>query len=100
MRQRGPEGPERPRDQSRPPNDDRQPFWMVTKGQRALYVGLFQLFFAIGLGFVLWREIFENTADSPADTAAALILATGPAGAGAAALTVLTMILVRYTRGW
>ena len=44
------------------PNPECQSIWSVPLGRIAQYFALFTLLSALGLAFLLWYEIFENTA--------------------------------------
>ena len=52
----------------------------------AQYFALFTLFASMGLGFLLWYEVFWNTADTLPQTALAVIKGLGLNAAGAAGL--------------
>ena len=55
-------------------------------GRMAQYFALFTLFASMGLGFLLWYEVFWNTADTLPQTALAVIKGLGLNAAGAAGL--------------
>ena len=44
--------------------DGRESIWSVPPGRMAQYFALFTLFASVGLGFLLWYEIFWNTSDT------------------------------------
>ena len=57
--------PEEPGDgQSQPPQEDRDSIWSIPLARRALYFGLFTLYALAGIGFLIWHEVFEHTADT------------------------------------
>ena len=66
--------------------DGRESIWSVPPGRMAQYFALFTLFASVGLGFLLWYEIFWNTSDTPPQTALAIIKGLGLNTAGAAGL--------------
>ena len=66
--------------------DGRESIWSVPPGRMAQYFALFTLFASVGLGFLLWYEIFWNTSDTPPQTVLAIIKGLGLNTAGAAGL--------------
>lgn len=57
----------------------------------AQYFALFTLFASMGLGFLLWYEVFGNTADTLPQTALAIVKGLGLNTAGAAGLSLQIM---------
>ena len=57
----------------------------------AQYFALFTLFASMGLGFLLWYEVFGNTADTLPQTALAIVKGLGLNMAGAAGLSLQIM---------
>ena len=90
------------------PNPERQSIWSVPPGRIAQYFALFTLLSALGLAFLLWYEIFENTADTIPETIRAIIrgLALNTAGAAGTSLQIIEgpkfiMVLADYfTKKW
>lgn len=68
------------------PEDGRESIWSVPPGRMAQYFALFTLFASVGLGFLLWYEIFWNTADTLPQTVLAVIKGLGLNAAGSAGL--------------
>ena len=66
--------------------DGRESIWSVPPGRMAQYFALFTLFASVGLGFLLWYEIFWNTSDTLPQTILAVIKGLGLNAAGAAGL--------------
>ena len=67
--------------------DGRESIWSVPPGRMAQYLALFTLFASMGLGFLLWYEIFSNTSDTLPQTVLAIIKGLGLNTAGAAGLS-------------
>ena len=90
------------------PNRERQSIWSVPPGRIAQYFALFTLLSALGLAFLLWYEIFENTGDTLPETIRAIIrgLALNTAGAAGMSLQIIEgpkfiMVLADYfTKKW
>ena len=90
------------------PNRERQSIWSVPPGRIAQYFALFTLLSALGLAFLLWYEIFENTGDTLPETIRAIIrgLALNTAGAAGTSLQIIEgpkfiMVLADYfTKKW
>ncbi len=86
----------------------RESIWSVPPGRMAQYFGLFTLFASAGIGFLLWYEIFENTADTLAQTVLSITQGIGLNTVGAAGLSMLTvegprfiMVMADYfTKKW
>ena len=70
-----------------PLEDGRESIWSVPPGRMAQYLALFTLFASMGLGFLLWYEIFSNTSDTLPQTVLAIIKGLGLNTAGAAGLS-------------
>ena len=70
-----------------PPEDGRESIWSVPPGRMAQYFALFTLFASLGLGFLLWYEVFWNTADTLPQTVLAISKGLGLNTAGAAGLS-------------
>ena len=87
MQRNRPEEPEHPHGRTQPAG-----------GQAALRVALFSLLFAVVWGFLLWYEVFENTADTLPDTCAAIIMGAAQAAIAAAVLTMLMVQGVKAVR--
>ena len=69
------------------PEDERESIWSVPPGRMAQYFALFTLFGSMGLGFLLWYEVFWNTADTLPQTVLAIVKGLGFNAAGAAGLS-------------
>ena len=77
--------------QSQPPQEDRDSIWSIPLGRRALYFGLFTVYALAGIGFLIWYEIFEHTADTWQQTILAITQGIGVTTVGAAGLALLTI---------
>ena len=66
--------------------DGRESIWSVPPGRMAQYFALFTLFASVGLGFLLWYEIFWNTSDTLPQTVLAVIKGLGLNAVGSAGL--------------
>ena len=94
--------------QNQQPQEDRDSIWSITRARRALYFGLFTLYALAGIGFLLWYEIFENTADTWQQTILSITQGIGVNTVGAAGLALLSiegpktvMVLADYiTERW
>lgn len=90
------------------PNRERESIWSVPPGRVAQYFGLFTLFASLGLGFLLWYEIFENTGDTVPETIRDIIQGLGLNAAGSAGLSlqiiegpkVVTVLADYITKKW
>ena len=90
------------------PNREREPIWSVPPGRLAQYFALFTLFATLGLGFLLWYEIFENAGDTLPQTIRAIIQGLGLNTAGSAGMALqivegpkFVMVLADYfTKKW
>ena len=80
-----------PAGQSGAGEDDRDSIWSIPLARRALYFGLFTLYAFAGIGFLLWYEVFENTADTWPGTIHAITQGIGVTTVGAAGLALLTI---------
>ena len=104
----GETGPEPTAGEDSSLEETRESIWSVPPGRMAQYFGLFTLFASAGIGFLLWYEIFENTADTPAQTVLAITQGIGLNTVGAAGLSMLTvegprfiMVMADYfTKKW
>ena len=104
----GETGPERTVGEDSSLEEARESIWSVPPGRMAQYFGLFTLFASAGIGFLVWYEIFENTADTPAQTVLAITQGIGLNTVGAAGLSMLTvegprfiMVMADYfTKKW
>ena len=79
------------RGQSLPPQDDRDSIWSIPLARRALYFGLFTAYALSGIGFLLWYEVFERTADTWPETILSIMQGIGVTIVGAAGLALLTI---------
>ena len=86
MREEGPDN-----GQSAPPREDRDSMWSIPLGRRALYFGLFTTYALAGIGFLLWYEIFEHTADTWPQTVLFIMQGIGINTVGAAGLALLSI---------
>ena len=77
--------------QSQPPQEDRDSIWSIPLARRALYFGLFTAYALAGIGFLLWYEVFEHTADTWPETILSIMQGTGVTTVGAAGLALLTI---------
>ena len=92
----------------RPLDDARESIWSVPPGRMAQYLALFILFASMGLGFLLWYEVFWNRADTLPQTALAIIKGLGLNTAGAAGLAfqivegprVIMVVADYFTKRW
>ena len=81
-----------PRDRdSQPPQEDRDSIWSIPLARRALYFGLFTAYALAGIGFLLWYEIFDHTADTWQQTILAITQGISVTTVGAAGLALLTI---------
>ena len=76
---------------SQPAQEDRDSMWSIPLGRRALYFGLFSAYALAGIGFLLWYEIFEHTADTWPETILSITQGIGVTTVGAAGLALLTI---------
>lgn len=67
--------------------DGRESIWSAPPGRMAQYFALFTLFASMGIGFLLWYEVFINTADTLPQTVLAIVKGLGLNAAGAAGLS-------------
>ena len=74
-----------------PPQEDRDSIWSIPLARRALYFGLFTVYAVAGIGFLIWYEIFEHTADTWLETILAITQGIGVTTVGAAGLALLTI---------
>ena len=79
------------RGQSQPPQEDRDSIWSIPLARRALYFGLFTLYALAGIGFLIWHEVFEHTADTWQQTVLSITQGIGVTTVGAAGLALLTI---------
>ena len=79
------------RGQSLPPQEDRDSIWSIPLGRRALYFGLFTAYALAGIGFLLWYEVFERTADTWSETILSITQGIGVTIVGAAGVALLTI---------
>ena len=90
------------------PNREREAIWSVPLGRLAQYFALFTFFASLGLGFLLWYEIFENTGDTVPQTIRAIIQGLGLNTVGSAGMSLqiiegpkTVMVLADYiTKKW
>lgn len=90
------------------PNREREAIWSVPPGRLAQYFALFTFFASLGLGFLLWYEIFENTGDTVPQTIRAIIQGLGLNTVGSAGMSLqiiegpkTVMVLADYiTKKW
>lgn len=90
------------------PNREREAIWSVPPGRLAQYFALFTFFASLGLGFLLWYEIFENTGDTVPQTIRAIIQGLGLNTVGSAGVSLqiiegpkTVMVLADYiTKKW
>ena len=82
--------------QDRTPEESRESIWSVPPGRKALYFALFTIFASAGIGFLVWYEIFENTADTLPETIMAIMRGIGIITVGAAGLSLLTTEAPRF----
>ena len=76
---------------SQPEQEDRDSIWSIPLGRRALYFGLFTAYALAGIGFLIWYEIFEHTADTWQQTVLSITQGIGVTTVGAAGLALLTI---------
>ena len=76
---------------SQTPQEDRDSIWSIPLARRALYFGLFTAYALAGIGFLLWYEIFQHTADTWQQTTLAITQGIGVTTVGAAGLALLTI---------
>ena len=76
---------------SQPPQEDRDSIWSIPLGRRALYFGLFTAYALTGIGFLVWYEVFQRTADTWQQTILAITQGIGVTTVGAAGLALLTI---------
>ena len=86
MREEGPDN-----GKNAPPREDRDSMWSIPLGRRALYFGLFTTYALAGIGFLLWYEIFEHTADTWPQTVLFIMQGIGINTVGAAGLALLSI---------
>ena len=90
------------------PDREREAIWSVPLGRLAQYFALFTFFASLGLGFLLWYEIFENTGDTVPQTIRAIIQGLGLNTVGSAGMSLqiiegpkTVMVLADYiTKKW
>ena len=88
--------------------DNRDSIWTIPLAWRAMYFLLFTVYAIAGIGFLIWYHVFEQKADSWAETALAITQGIGINTVGAAGLALLTiegprtfMVVADYfTRRW
>ena len=73
------------------PGEGRESIWSITPARRALYFGLFTAYALAGIGFLLWYEIFEHTADTWPQTVLSIMQGIGINTVGSAGLALLTI---------
>ena len=78
-------------EQNQQPQEDRDSIWSIPLSRRALYFGLFTGYALAGIGFLLWYEIFEHTADTWPETVLSITQGIGVTIVGAAGLALLTI---------
>ena len=71
--------------------EERESIWSITRGQRALYFGLFSLYAFAGIGFLIWYHVFERRADAWPETILSVTQGIGVNTVGAAGLALLTI---------
>ena len=71
--------------------EERESIWSITRGQRALYFGLFSLYAFAGIGFLIWYHVFERRADAWPETIVSVTQGIGVNTVGAAGLALLTI---------
>ena len=84
-----------------PSENDLNP-WRVTQCEVALGIGIFILVYAIGVGRLVWREIFQNNADTQQETFPAITTGMADAtlaGAGLATFAIVGTKTVRLVAG-
>ena len=77
--------------QKQPFQEERESIWSITRGRRALYFGLFTAYAMAGIGFLIWHEVFVNTADTWQQTILSITQGIGVNTVGAAGLALLTI---------
>ena len=77
--------------QGQQPQEDRDSIWSIPLGRRALYFGLFSAYALAGIGFLVWYEVFEHTADTWPQTILSITQGIGVTTVGAAGLALLTI---------
>ena len=77
--------------QNQPPQEDRDSIWSIPLARRALYFGLFTVYALAGIGFLIWYEVFENTADTWQQTVLSITQGIGITTVGAAGMALLTI---------
>ena len=77
--------------QSQQSQEDRDSIWSIPLGRRALYFGLFTAYAMAGIGFLIWYQVFENTADTWQQTILSITQGIGVTTVGAAGLALLTI---------
>ena len=75
--------------EARRPSDDggRVSIWGVRPENRDEFAAIFSFLFVIGIGFMVWYDMFHVTADGAIDTIIAIILKIGGVGLSSVALT-------------
>ena len=73
------------------PGEGRESIWSITPARRALYFGLFTAYALAGIGFLVWYEVFQHTADTWQQTILAITQGIGVTTVGAAGLALLTI---------
>ena len=71
--------------------EDRDSIWSIPLARRAMYFGLFTAYALAGIGFLVWYEILEHTADTWPQTILAITQGVGIATVGSAGLALLTI---------
>ena len=71
--------------------EDRDSIWSIPLARRAMYFGLFTAYALAGIGFLVWYEIFEYTADTWPETILSITQGIGVTTVGAAGLALLTI---------
>ena len=79
------------KEQNQQDQEDRDSIWSIPLARRALYFGLFTVYAMAGIGFLIWHEVFENTADTWQQTILSITQGIGVTTVGAAGLALLTI---------
>ena len=77
--------------QAQSAQEDRDSIWSIPLARRALYFSLFSLYATCGIGFLVWYEVLDHTADTWQQTILSIIQGIGVATVGAAGLALLTI---------
>ena len=77
--------------QNQQSEEDRDSIWSIPLARRALYFGLFTIYALAGIGFLIWYETIEHTADTWPESILSITQGIGVTTVGAAGLALLSI---------